>query len=107
MAGLEAATDAKLWKGLLATSADQWVQFAALAFIVFFLPNSIQLMRRYRPVTEIAATLKSGLKLGAWMEALVWRPSQRWTVVASIVTVIAIIQLYRLENMTEFIYFNF
>ena len=103
MAGLETATDAKLWKGLLATSADQWVQFVVLGAIVFFFPNSIQLLRRYRPVTEFAKSLKSG---ALWQD-LIWRPSSRWTLAASVLTVVAIIQLYRLEDMTEFIYFNF
>lgn len=102
MAGLETEVDAKLWKGLLAESVNHWVQFAVLGMIVFLAPNSIQLMRKYRPVTELAAAFKP-----TFVTWLLWRPSGKWTVAGSLVAMVAIVQLYRLEDMTEFIYFNF
>ncbi len=103
MSGMDTGTNAKIWKDLLATSANNWVQFGALSLIVLYLPNSIQLMRHYRPVTELTAGLLSKLRI----KRLVWRPSRQWAMAMSMVAIIAIIQLYRLEDMTEFIYFNF
>ncbi|MCV6601282.1 MAG: MBOAT family protein [Cohaesibacter sp.] len=103
MAGLSTSIDIKLWKALLSGSQDLWVFFTFLAVIVFYAPNSIQLMRHYRPITQKTATLGKRL----FWQGLVWRPSHKWAVIASITILVAILQLYRLEDMTEFIYFNF
>lgn len=103
MAGLESGVDTKVWKGLLANNLNHWVQFAGLALVVLLAPNAIQILRRYRPVTDLSPVLRTR----RFVNSLVWRMSGRWSAVASLVVLIAIVQLYRLEDMTEFIYFNF
>ncbi|WP_350335319.1 MBOAT family O-acyltransferase [Coralliovum pocilloporae] len=103
MAGLEGSVDTRVWRDFLAVSASAWVQFAGLGLVVFFMPNSIELMRRYRPITEMAASLGSKFR----EPGFVWKPTGRWAFASSAMVLTALVQLYMLGDMTEFIYFNF
>ena len=62
--------------------------------------KSIELVRKYRPVIDAAQHLRPSA-------ALSWRPSRRWALAMSGVFAVALVQVYRLEDLTEFIYFNF
>lgn len=95
--------------GILATSIIGDTHTIALALatmivIVTALPNSIEIIRSYRPVIdtlkELARNETSGLQLA-------WRPNAPWVGVIAIGLGTALIQVYRLNDMTEFIYFNF
>ncbi|MDD9909896.1 MAG: MBOAT family protein [Ahrensia sp.] len=77
---------------------------AIMWIIVTAMPNSIEITRRYRPVIDTAKELSNSFGQRA---ALLWTPRPAWSVAMSAVAVVALIQLYRLNDMTEFIYFNF
>jgi len=102
MAGLTRGHDADIWAQALGDTGRAWFQFAALGVIVLWAPNGIELLQRYRPAIDAKLTLA-----GATLRRLAWRPTPRWAFAVSSVAVIAIFQLYRLEDLTEFIYFNF
>ena len=77
---------------------------AALMIIVITLPNSIEITRKYRPVIDTAKELALNCaRSGRW----VWRPAAAWGVAICAAGTISLIQLYRLNDLTEFIYFNF
>ncbi|MEM8837119.1 MAG: MBOAT family O-acyltransferase [Pseudomonadota bacterium] len=103
MAGLTDGVNKTLWKDLMLQSANHWAVIACLFAIVFVAPNSIEILRNYRPVTELKAALQNAGKV----RRIAWRASPAWGLVAAGLTLVAVIQVYRLENMTEFIYFNF
>ena len=73
----------------------------ALLPIVWLLPNSQELMRRYRP-----ALLHSGFSFTrpAFLARLVWRPSLGWAVATAAIAAFGVISLSR---YSEFIYFQF
>lgn len=79
-------------------------QLALMVLIVTCLPNSIELVRNYQPVIGTFRELKE-TTIG--FSKMVWRPVPKWGVVACIGGSVALIQLYRLNDLTEFIYFNF
>lgn len=102
MAGLSDLHDTSLWAGLLSESIKNWMHLALLGAVVLWAPNAIELLRKYRPVIDAKASFAVDS-----LRRLSWRPSPRWAAFTSSVAVIAIIQLYRLDDLTEFIYFNF
>ncbi|WP_422369089.1 MBOAT family O-acyltransferase [Pelagibius sp.] len=103
MAGLTPYHDHRLWAALLSDTAPTWIQFAALGAIVLWAPNAIEFLKKYRPVIDVKGALGA-----AWFRRrLAWRPSGGWATALSAVAVTAIVQLYRLDDLTEFIYFNF
>ena len=77
---------------------------AMMFLIVTSLPNSIELTRRYQPVI---GTMKELAVNSLELSSRLWRPTAGWGTVCSIGGLIALVQLYRLNDMTEFIYFNF
>jgi len=100
--------NAKVWGALLNDTAVTWFQVISLTGIVVFLPNSIELTKHYRPVLQIKSILRKATGLSALIKAqLVWRPSLSWSVVICGMTSVSLIVLYRANNLTEFIYFNF
>jgi len=77
---------------------------AIMFLIVTSLPNSIELTRRYQPVIDTMKELAiNSFGRTNWL----WRPTSGWGVLCSIGGLVALVQLYRLNDMTEFIYFNF
>ncbi|MEM7424571.1 MAG: MBOAT family protein [Pseudomonadota bacterium] len=100
MLGFTELYDVKAWSGVLAQTGLPWVQFIALALVVFYAPNSIELVRKYRPVIDAAQHIRRSA-------AVSWRPSRRWAMAVSGVFAVALLQVYRLGDLTEFIYFNF
>ena len=93
-----------LWDAVLADSGLFWIQCIILTGIVLLAPNGIELVKRYRPVIDVQGALKN---MRAFGKELVWRPSPVWSVASFAVALTAIIQIYRLDDLTEFIYFNF
>ena len=77
---------------------------ACLILVVTALPNSIELTRDYRPVINTKAELKETIT--AWF-GMAWRPVPKWGAVVMVMSCVALVQLYRLNDLTEFIYFNF
>lgn len=77
---------------------------ALMVLIVTCLPNSIELVRNYQPVIGTLRELKDTT---VGISKFVWRPSPKWGVTACVAGSVALIQLYRLNDLTEFIYFNF
>ncbi len=100
MIGQTVLYDSQAWSAVLANEALSWTQFLVLALVVFYAPNSIELVGKYRPVIDAFSAVRA-------RTVLHWRPSRRWAVAMSGVFGIALLQLYRLEDLTEFIYFNF
>ncbi len=108
MVGLTELYDVKAWSGLLSDTGLAWVQFAALGLIVLYAPNSIELVRKYRPVIDVAGSLGTLKDQAANLfPGVFWRPNRRWAALMSAVCAVGLLQLYRLEDLTEFIYFNF
>lgn len=77
---------------------------ALMVLIVTCLPNSIELVRNYQPVIGTFHELKD-TTIG--LSRFAWRPIPKWGMAAFIGGSVALIQLYRLNDLTEFIYFNF
>lgn len=77
---------------------------AAMIVIVTCLPNSIEIVKNYQPVIGTLEELKE-TTLG--LSRFTWRPSPSWSIALCIVGCIAMLQLYRLNDLTEFIYYNF
>lgn len=78
--------------------------FILMLIIVVFMPNSIQLTRAYRPIISAAGDVE---KTRGIFKNLRWMPSPRWATFTSVLTIVAMIQIYRLNGLTDFIYFNF
>lgn len=108
MSGMTMWYDRELWNPITEGSTQYWWQVLALTFLVINAPNSIEIVRRYKPVINGWSTLK---RAGGWsdylLSAIAWRPSRAWAGALAVTGLIAVIQLYRLDDMTEFIYFNF
>lgn len=105
MAGMPGPFEAKDWTSVLESSQTVWAAFVLLAGIVFLLPNAIEFTRNYKPVLRLKSVL--GSMSARASEFPVWRPSGVWATAIGGLALVAVIQLYRLEDMTEFIYFNF
>lgn len=75
-----------------------------LTFIVALLPNSIQITRNYRPVI---CTAKKVVQIEGWRRTFMWCPSPKWSMGIALIGIAGLIQIYRLNGLTEFIYFNF
>jgi hypothetical protein len=71
--------------------------FLMLSYIVFFLPNTQQLMRNYRPVYEKAITY-------ATLTQLCWRPTLGWSFIIAFLFIYSVLGLSRIS---EFLYFQF
>ena len=72
-----------------------------LLFIVCFAPNTYQFMYKYRPALE---TYFKGRLTGTKWQWLTWTQSWHWAIITSI---IAIISILKLNQVSEFLYFNF
>ena len=81
-----------------------YAAFAGLFGLCALFPNSLEITRKYKPVlaslTEISAPRY-------FARTLLWRPSFAWGLSFLFIGAAGIIQIYRLNGLTEFIYFNF
>jgi len=104
MFGLSQALEPDRWRSVTQDNPLIWIHLAVLAAIALLLPNSIEIAKRYGPVIVDQA---SAAKESALSRQLAWRPSPAWAATMGCGLLVALIQLYRLEDITEFIYFNF
>ena len=105
MAGFSTVYEPEAWIEVTRQTTSVWAAFAFLATVVFLLPNSIEFTERYAPVLGLRKFLSR--RRGPQFLPLRWRPSRAWAVGISVIGLVSILQLYRLADMTEFIYFNF
>lgn len=105
MTGFSTVYEPKLWEGALTGTLQVWAIMAALAGIVFLLPNAIEFTEKYNPVLGLKKLVSQRRSEG--FLPLRWQPTTGWAVGVSILFGVAIIQTYRLAELTEFIYFNF
>lgn len=104
MAGFSQPLEPKLWESVSQNTFVIWLHLAALTAIVLLLPNSIEIARRYGPVlADGAKTVKNSTV----SQPIAWRPSPAWAATAGLGFFVALVQLYRMEDITAFIYFNF
>ena len=87
--------DAGLFKGV-----KEVLGILILLLISVALPNTQQIMRRYRPAFETYQGEIKRLNV-RWLE---WRPTQIWALFSSIIFVLAVLGLTR---VSEFLYFQF
>jgi len=104
MSGLSQPLEPKLWESLSQDTLTIWLHLGALAAIVFLLPNSIEIAQRYGPVLADGA---EKVKNSTMSQHIAWRPSPAWAATMGLGFFVALVQLYRMEDITEFIYFNF
>ena len=83
---------------------DLIAQFVALFGIVLLLPNSVEFTRGYRPVLH---AFSKTVRHGGLFASMRWAPTPAWGAAIMVVASAGIIQIYRLNGLTEFIYFNF
>jgi len=76
----------------------------SLLVFVVCLPNSIELTRNYRPVI---AAIREVSRPNVILDWIRWKPSAAWGTAVALIGLVATIQVYRLNDLTEFIYFNF
>jgi len=108
MFGLTSYSSASIWSAILQQSGVFWVQAVLLAVVVLVYPNSVEIVRKYRPALEFKALLKDrAWQSKSWWRLPAWRPSPGWSAVLFVGGLVSIIQIYRLDELTEFIYFNF
>ncbi|WP_209016031.1 MBOAT family protein [Roseibium sp. RKSG952] len=105
MTGLSTVYEPKLWETVTLGTAPIWAGLALLAGIVFLLPNSIEFTERYNPILGVKKFVAQRKTQG--FLPLRWRPSYGWAAGLSAIGVVSMVQVYRLAEMTEFIYFNF
>ncbi|WP_417668711.1 MBOAT family O-acyltransferase [Roseibium sp.] len=105
MTGLSTVFEPKAWEALEAAGTSVWALFMIMAAIVFLLPNSIEFTERYNPVLGLKAMIARRKEEG--FLPLRWRPSPAWAAAVVMIGAVSMLQLYRLADMTEFIYFNF
>ena len=104
MVGLGSDISLHDWHSIIPSSDFVPMFLGAMLFIVVALPNSMEIMKQYKPV------LNSMREIGnpfLTIRQLIWRPSLGWGTAICILGSASLIQIYRLNGLTEFIYFNF
>ena len=82
----------------LRESTGECLILLAILFVVIWrTPNSIELTGQYRPALDWKTPTRPQI----------WRPSMRWSAGLACVAFLAITQMYRVGDLSEFIYFNF
>ena len=76
---------------------EAWLVIISGSIICLFMPNTLQLVRRYRP-----AILEKSSQLA--ITRLVWRPSLGWSAITALLLITGILSLSR---VSEFLYFQF
>jgi D-alanyl-lipoteichoic acid acyltransferase DltB (MBOAT superfamily) len=80
------------------------LMFFILMLIVWFAPNTQELVSQYDPVLDRPlATAPSGL-YGHFWQRLQWQPSRLWGIVVGCIIITCILNL---SNVSEFLYFDF
>lgn len=108
MFGFTEFYDIKTWSGILGNNDYFWAKALIMTYVVIWLPNSIEITKNYRPVIGVRKIIKKSANTSLfWYQKLIWRPSFAWSPIFLIAGLVSLTQLYRLNELTEFIYFNF
>ncbi|MBN8184708.1 MBOAT family O-acyltransferase [Roseibium aggregatum] len=105
MTGLSTVYEPRLWENLLTGTVPVWAAMICLAAIVFLLPNAIEFTEKYNPVLGLKKLVRQRKSEG--FLPVRWQPTAGWAAAVSLIFAVALVQTYRLAEMTEFIYFNF
>lgn len=110
MVGLNGGTPAKTLEAIALGVPESFVLFIPMAFVVWALPNTAELAASYRPTLYFRKAL--GLKNwkpkdGRWSVFTKWRPTPMWIGPLAVLAVVSVVQMYRLGDLSEFIYYNF
>jgi hypothetical protein len=73
-----------------------------LLLVVWYMPNTQQLLARYRPALGFSSQGRPPRR-GAW---LVWRPNFAWSLILAVTGAAALVQLW-IGGNAEFLYFQF
>ena len=76
-----------------------------MGFLSLCMPNSIEFTGKFRPILDTKNELAANAN--RWSVNLEWLPSIKWGAVSAVLAVVGVIQIYRLNDLSEFIYFNF
>jgi len=90
--------------------AESYALFIPMAFIVWALPNTAELAASYRPTLYFRKALGQDtwkVDRSRWSGLFRWRPTPLWIGSLSVMAVIGVTQMYRLGDLSEFIYYNF
>ena len=79
-----------------------WASMLFLLFIVWFCPNTQQIMERIDP----ALNVPKNTSVGSLWQDLRWRPNWVWAVVLAIISAISLTTVI-FSNVKEFLYFQF
>jgi len=104
MSGFTSLSNVEHWTDIVPLADSVLYILCMMTLIVIVLPNSIDLTQNYNPALHVRQELKANAK-SLW--SLVWTPNLRWAAVISCMAFASVIQIYRLNDLTEFIYFNF
>ena len=108
MFGVSKYPEMSLWADILRDSGLFWIGVSVLTMGVMWMPNSVEIARNYRPVTNAKTFIKKAVGLSLYFrQNMQWRPSLLWSLALFMAGLMSLIQIYRLVEMTEFIYFNF
>lgn len=81
---------------------ETWAWVAVAAGIVFFLPNTYEITRRFDPALDVPDQAGQGNTGPA--RIFVWTPSRRW---ATALGILALASVLSLNRPSEFLYFQF
>ncbi len=88
-----------------ATDQTSLAWFVGWLLVVWFVPNTYELLRRYRPALAVRHTLgDTEPGVGALLRRVSWRPSPAW---AWALGVVAFAGVFSLTQVSEFLYFQF
>lgn len=104
MFGYANFTSIKTWQEFIPDAGLTPYLLLAMTAIVVCLPNSIEFTQKYRPVLD---TSKEVDKPFMNLFDFKWSPRPAWAISFAALALVSIIQIYRLNDLTEFIYFNF
>lgn len=108
MFGFSIYPDLNLWANIMTDSGLFWIAAVVLTMGVVWAPNSVEIARNYRPIIGAKTFMKKAYGLSLrFREKIQWRPTARWSSALLVVGLVSLTQIYRLVELTEFIYFNF
>ena len=88
----------------IGTDVISWTVF--LLLIVWFAPNTQQLLREYKPgLDSYVLYISAGWRDKLWQELdLRWQPAQKWAILTAIMMLVCVLKI---NQEQEFIYFQF
>ena len=100
--GLAGANGFSLMTGFDIEDAVWWN--LGLLTVVWFAPNTAQIMTRFKPVLAWAQLSRDWPPVPRWLGRLQWRPAAGTAVVVGVLAVVVVMSMSRIK---EFLYFQF